>query len=661
MSMKKNLIYLLLILMPFIDLITSLNERFNFLFISPNIIFKSFISALILVYIIFITKNKYKKKSLLYLIFLGLFILTYLVVHLDINNINFLWLELNNIFKYMFYPLIIIGFINASEDKLVEFSKLTKILIIVYTLYLGMLFIPNLLNIGFRTYELSYLKGQVGWFYAANEISALLIILYPLVIYLLIKKKYLAYYIILLISCYSLNSIGTKTALLGLLLGVCLTLIYYVLKEFKSNKKCLFHFTTSIIIVLVFSLNSLAIYNHNQNIYHLEHPKNEEVENLDHLDSTNKVEFNIKNSFIIALFSNRLDYFENTLNIYINKPTIEKIIGIGFSDSLEKYIEIDFLDYFFHYGIIGFMIMLIPTIGIIIIYLKKKDYQLVTNTPFLIAISLGLFTSLIAGHIFNAPSVATIYGVLIIALILPKEKDNYYATLLDNVYKEGLDNLHKELQTNLKKHKKTFIITANPETFVLSKTNKTLNQILNDTSNIIVPDGIAIIKACNLYGYNIKERITGIDLVSFLLKELNQEKKSLYLFGAKKEIIESFVNKIRKQYPNIKILGYKDGYIKDKTKVFQEISQLNPDICLVAMGIPMQEELIYKNLKLFKKGIFIGVGGSFDVLSGNKKRAPKIFQKLNLEWLYRLLKEPKRLKRFIKYNLNYIIEIYLEH
>lgn len=86
----------------------------------------------------------------------------------------------------------------------------------------------------------------------------------------------------------------------------------------------------------------------------------------------------------------------------------------------------------------------------------------------------------------------------------------------------------------------------------------------------------------------------------------------------------------------------------------EEIKKLKPDVTLLALGIPKQELLIYNNLKDFEKGIFIGVGGSFDVLSGMKKRAPKIFIKLKLEWLYRITREPKRLKRFYKSNIKYL-------
>ena len=89
----------------------------------------------------------------------------------------------------------------------------------------------------------------------------------------------------------------------------------------------------------------------------------------------------------------------------------------------------------------------------------------------------------------------------------------------------------------------------------------------------------------------------------------------------------------------------------------EEVIKLKPDICMVALGIPLQEKIIYKYFDKFKKGIFIGVGGSFDVLSGFKKRAPKIFIKLNLEWLYRIIKEPKRINRFINNNIKFMFKI----
>ena len=229
--------------------------------------------------------------------------------------------------------------------------------------------------------------------------------------------------------------------------------------------------------------------------------------------------------------------------------------------------------------------------------------------------------------------------------------------LFDKLYKKSAQSFYEILSDNLKNNKKTFVITANPETFMISEKNEDVRKMLLDKETVMVPDGIGVLKAGKKIGYNIEERITGIDIANELLKFGNEQKKSIYLFGSKQEVIDSMKIVIKEQYPNLKLVGTSNGYVTDKDKVFDEIVKLEPDIVLVALGIPLQEMLIYKHLNRFKKGIFVGIGGSFDVMSGMKKRAPKIFIKLNLEWLYRIMKEPKRFKRFYNSNVKFILEI----
>ena len=229
--------------------------------------------------------------------------------------------------------------------------------------------------------------------------------------------------------------------------------------------------------------------------------------------------------------------------------------------------------------------------------------------------------------------------------------------LFDKLYKKGAQSFYEILRDNLKNNMKTFVVTANPETFMISEKNEDVRKMLLDKETVMVPDGIGVLKAGKKIGYNIEERITGIDIANELLKFGNEQKKSIYLFGSKQEVIDSMKIVIKEQYPNLKLVGTSNGYVTDKDKVFDEIVKLEPDIVLVALGIPLQEMLIYKHLNRFKKGIFVGVGGSFDVMSGMKKRAPKIFIKLNLEWLYRIMKEPKRLKRFYDSNVKFLFRI----
>ena len=229
--------------------------------------------------------------------------------------------------------------------------------------------------------------------------------------------------------------------------------------------------------------------------------------------------------------------------------------------------------------------------------------------------------------------------------------------LFEKLYSKSTESFYKIMKTNLKKDKKMFIVTANPETFMKSEEDSELKTLLNDKETILVPDGIGIVKAARSINYKIEERITGIDIATTLLDYGNELKKTIYLFGSKQEVIDSMKEVLEQKYPNLKLVGSSNGYVENKDEVFENIVKLNPDIVLVALGIPYQEKLIYKHIDKFKKGIFVGVGGSFDVISGHKRRAPKIFIKLNLEWLYRIAKEPKRLKRFYDSNVKFMFKV----
>lgn len=229
--------------------------------------------------------------------------------------------------------------------------------------------------------------------------------------------------------------------------------------------------------------------------------------------------------------------------------------------------------------------------------------------------------------------------------------------LFEKLYQNSFQEFVLLLEKNLKEEKKTFIVTANPETFMIAEKNKEFLTLVLDDNTTVIPDGIGIVKAAQMLDYPVKERITGVDIASELLRLGNENKKTIFLLGATEDVKEKMVEKIKREYPNLTLKGAFNGYGKNKDEEFQKIKRENPDIILVALGIPAQETLIYKHIKEFKKGIFVGVGGSLDVLSGSKKRAPKIFQKLGLEWLYRLLKEPSRIKRFYNSNVKFIFKI----
>lgn len=228
--------------------------------------------------------------------------------------------------------------------------------------------------------------------------------------------------------------------------------------------------------------------------------------------------------------------------------------------------------------------------------------------------------------------------------------------ILEKIYNEEENIFYSILEDLLTTNKKKFIITVNPEIIMKSYKNIEIKEMLLNDNNILVPDGISIIKKAKQYNINIKERITGVDISSKALEICNKNKKSIYLFGSKKEVLDKLIININQKYPNINIVGFSNGYVEDKDKVMQEIISLSPDLILIALGVPNQELLINKYIEKAKKGVFIGVGGTFDVLSGCKKRAPKLFIKLNLEWMYRIICEPTRLKRFIQNNIVFMFK-----
>ena len=227
----------------------------------------------------------------------------------------------------------------------------------------------------------------------------------------------------------------------------------------------------------------------------------------------------------------------------------------------------------------------------------------------------------------------------------------------NKIYKNSAIEFNNLVKQNIINNKKMFIVTANPETLMIAENNTNFKNALLDDETTIIADGIGVVKGGRYLKYNIKETIPGVELCSKLFEYCNKLNKSIFLFGAKETVVKKLAQVINSQYPNVNICGYENGYVENKQVVFEKISEQKPDVVLVALGIPEQELLIYNNFDKFNKGIFVGVGGSFDVLSGVKKRSPKVFRKLHLEWLYRITTEPKRFKRFFSNNLKYVFKL----
>lgn len=219
-----------------------------------------------------------------------------------------------------------------------------------------------------------------------------------------------------------------------------------------------------------------------------------------------------------------------------------------------------------------------------------------------------------------------------------------------SISKVTMEEARDKVKAFVKSDKCHTIYTPNPEIVMLAKEDSAFASILEE-ADLVVPDGIGVVIASKIRkGERLTERVAGYDLVQNTMKDAVKEGYKYYFFGSKPGISERAAEKMRETYPNIQIVGTRDGYFKpeDNEAIIEEINKSGANILLVALGAPKQEKWIeaYKD-RLINVKVAIGVGGSLDVMSGEVKRAPLAFQKLGLEWFYRLLKEPTRFKRML--------------
>ena len=195
-----------------------------------------------------------------------------------------------------------------------------------------------------------------------------------------------------------------------------------------------------------------------------------------------------------------------------------------------------------------------------------------------------------------------------------------------------------EIEKLIKNKKPSLVATANAEMLMLANSDFELKKILN-LAAIVTPDGAGTVWAARHLGYICPERVAGIDLVTNLLKKNYRA----YFFGAAPGVAKKAADK----FPNV--AGVRGGFFNanDEPEIISDINSKNVDILLVGLGVPKQEKWIFNNLKNLNVPVCIGVGGTFDVLSGALARAPHWMQQAKLEWLYRALKQPSRAGRLI--------------
>lgn len=187
------------------------------------------------------------------------------------------------------------------------------------------------------------------------------------------------------------------------------------------------------------------------------------------------------------------------------------------------------------------------------------------------------------------------------------------------------------------------VVTINPEMFEYANKDGEFSNIIQE-AEMVIPDGIGVKIALQINGHKIN-RIPGIDFARKLLEEASINNIPVAIIGSKEEVLVKAIENLNNEISGLNIVYHHNGYFNNDNEIYEELIQKSPKLILIAMGAPKQEKFIYNAKKLLKPALMIGIGGSLDVWSGNIKRAPKIFQTLGLEWLYRTITQPERIKR----------------
>ena len=701
--MKQKLLNLTLILYT-ISIIFDLHIFYNSI---TTLIRVGIISLLFLIIFIKYASLKERKILLIYFLFIIIYSIFHILncLNFDIfvstnfnilDEILYIWKMLCNIFI-----IFIVYKLNIDNNKFIKYLKISLWFIS------GSILICNLFKIGYSTYNFERIKYNIfdwkdnlsyelvsskGYFHLANQIVAIILIYLPILINELKENCKLKDLVLLLITLISSIIIGNRLSTAGPLIILVLSFIIYIflciVKKEKFNFKYFMFLLISIITFNIFLVNSPLI----KRIDYYE-KLNETKENIilndnyDEASTESKTGIKQKESTINDIINEKKlninyikyyypyekdpDFWNNLFNNYdnlsdsrnveieiikhvknLNNKKSDNYLGIGYTRVINIFnIERDFIMQYYSIGILGsllfigtYMFLYLYCILIIIKNLKEKFNYL--NIMYLIGIGFYLLAAYFSGNILNAIS-----GIIPLSFILGilynevKTKKNEEEKILGfKVYDKSNEELLKSIEKDLKNDKQNIIYNINPLIVMNFYQNKKVKDEFNK-EKYNIPDGFGTVLASKIKGGKLKERITGIDTFLNICNIASKNNKTIYLYGSKEGIAKETKKVLEKKYQGIKIVGLSNGYT-DELIVLKDIKKVKPDILFVALGSPKQEMFIIENKKELKDiKLIMPIGGSMDVVSGYLKGAPESVKKLHLEWLYRMIQEPKRFKQ----------------
>lgn len=410
-ELTPKFIIIFLYLQPFLDILASIlikNNISNFFTSGIRLLFMFYL----IIYLIIIPYEN-KKKTLIYISLLTIHIIIHTSLILIYKDLGALSYEVRNTLSTFYFTFILISFLTIYKNN--TFNK--KHLKNIFLIYMILTFIPNILGIGFDSYWHSKV-GSAGWFYSANVLGSIIILLLPTILPTFKNNKIYFNIIITIMTLYVIFSIGTKTPVLGLLIIIGTNTLYLFYKKIKEKNK---KWITSILIFIIISIIGISFILPKSSFY-----KNIQI-HLNYLKEQN-ITIMSKEFLDHFVFSQRLTFEETTRKNYNKSHTLEKIFGIGYIENyatdevILKGIEIDYFDIFYREGIIGFILFFIPVIYVIFHNIKetKLNFKGINK---IVTIILILSLALFQGHIFLTPAIS-IFVSLILTINSMKQDEN---------------------------------------------------------------------------------------------------------------------------------------------------------------------------------------------------------------------------------------------
>jgi len=395
--------------------------------ITPGIVIRGLFLVYLVLFITF-SNSKYKKLAMGVVIFSAFYMLFYLVTKPEILSTTFLISEVSNLFRLIYFPFVFVGLLCFFDTFEFVKEEIIKIMKITLCIFAALLIIPLITGTAYNTYRWGE-AGTIGWFYSGNQISNIMILLSPFM-YAFINPKHKYAFLIFLPIVYITLNIGTNVSLFGIII-VTILVFFFNLLNYKKSKNYIYAFIIMVGTILL-ALYSPGMKNTQEMITNPSPPPvvvdNEEVARI--MDSFN--DLSDRNVFfrVLRMFLNNREFFMiNTMQIYNEHLSINTVLfGIGFSNTssidnpeIEKLIELDVLDGFFRYGVVGLIIMLSPLLITLYLMLMAKEKRTSRSIFYSLMILLLCGISTFSGHTFTAPHVI-FYLVIYLLLLLNEYK-----------------------------------------------------------------------------------------------------------------------------------------------------------------------------------------------------------------------------------------------